>query len=709
MTPQEEWDDILLYLTDQQTWGLACARMEKLAGPWPKNLAQLEQTLDLACQRGANDFFLLYLLSRVLLAGKQAPAWLRNWVRGNHILTYVLPGLSFQRALSLNWMAVPVPTVSYDGRGEIFRMMMALRPDGGDVVMPNWARESLDSQCLDAVYRAWQGAKASGLGLDRRSGLYCWPMLDPRGPMIRGESLGLPLAMAISLLAQGQAWPTTLLATGSIGENGQVMPVGGLEAKVQAGAASGITLFLYPDDEKIDFTDWPVPALPVKDLAQAMTFTQLMALGLPETSNFRLYYACLHDADLLLDNFHQIPSPLLVWAKDHGLLAKLEERTRESEDFAYLVERLSDKALSLEHKEVLASLLSHERLESLAALSSQNALIASNCYRCLVELAEQKNDLALAEAWQRKASKLLRGFGNKIYVFYRTADHQRCYERFDADLDLALRALPPGPLQTMVRRAWQQKLIFMHLPIRRDDSVSARVFFSADNKVRALSLNALNLDIDPETGEFREGFNCILAVYLGLIRAAFVINREALLGNLRLHELLVGQLCAMINGALPEPLNDIALADRLTPVCRYYYARCFLGLDNAAAWIWPRRDASTSSSSGGGVSREQAPESTPPGGASLDDLSLAVYQNGIGDRQDWLKSQLLTRLEREALFSLSGVMDHFMGMCVIASYSDNSFFGRVSLPPAGGREIERILLPFLERIGFAPDSDHQAR
>jgi|GEM_PF-6977175 len=686
MTPQEEWDDILLYLTDQQAWRLACARMEKLSGPWPKNLAQLEQTLELASQRGAQDFFLLYLLSRVLLSGLRAPAWLRNWIRRNRTLDCVLPGLAFQRAIALNWLAAPVPTVSYDGRGEIFRMMIALHPRGGEIVMPAWARESLDSECMAAVARAWRAARTMGGGLAPGTGLYCWPMLDPRGPLIRGESLGLPLAMAISLLGQGQTWPASLLATGSIGESGQVMPVGGLEAKVQAGAASGIKLFLYPDNEEIEFADWPIPALPVRDLGQAMTFTQLVALDLPETTNFRLYYACLHDADLLLDNFHQIPAPLLAWAKDQGLLAKLAERTREGEGFAYLVERLSDNAMSLEHKEILASLLSHERLESLAAISSQNALMASNCYRCLVDLAREKNDLAQAQVWQRKASQLLRGFGNKIYVFYRTADHRRCYERFDADLELAWAALPEGPLRLLVSRARRRKLVFIHLPIRREDSVSVRVFFSAANKVRALSLNALNLDIDPETGVCHQGFNCLLAVYLGLIRAAFVINREDLMADRRLHLLLADHLRAMINAALPALPRDRDRASRLAAVCGHYYARHFLGLDETPSWL------------GAGRAAWPAGDPAPP----LDQLSRAFRLAGLAEQDDWLKQRLLTTLEREALFSLAGVMDHFMGMCVVSAYSADSFFGRLPLSSASGRAVEGILRPHLERIDFAP-------
>ena len=158
--------------------------------------------------------------------------------------------------------------------------------------------------------------------------------------------MGLPFAMALSLLVKGIAWPASLMATGGMGDpKERCTRWGGVRAKVQAAAESGITLFLYPTEEEIDFAEWPIPALPVTDLGQAMTFAQLMALGLPSVSNFRLYYSCLQDANLMLDNFHQLPPSVLLWSRDHGLLHQVKDLSQTTEGFTRLVGRFSDKTL----------------------------------------------------------------------------------------------------------------------------------------------------------------------------------------------------------------------------------------------------------------------------------------------------------------------------------------------------------------------------
>jgi hypothetical protein len=702
MMPQEDWDDILLYLADQQALGLACARLERLAGPWPGDLRQLEQAMELASQQGLHEFFLLYLISRVLLAGPEAPAWLRGWLRRNRTLGVVLPGLSLRKALSLEWLAVPVPIVGFDGRGGAFRMMMARRGGGGEVVMPQWASESLDSACLEAISHALAAARGLGSVQGSAGGFYCWPMLDPKGPLIRGESLGLPLALAMSLLDRGLAWPATLMATGSITAGGQVLPVGGLEAKVQAAAALGVKLFLYPDDEKIDFAEWPIPALPVKDLAQAMTFAQLVALGLPAASNFRLYYACLHDSELMLDNFHQIPPSLLLWARDRGLLGKIDEQARDIQGFARLVARLSDSALSLEHKEVLASLLGEEKLKALAARSSQDALMASNWYNCLVALAEERNEPEQARLWRRKAGKVFRAFGNKIYVFYRTEEHNQCYERFDQEFSRCLEALGEGALTRLVGRTWGRGLVYIHLPIRQEDHVSARVFLSEDNRVRALSLNALNLGIDPDTGDAQDMVDCVYAVYLGLIRAAFVINREALLAEAGLHRLLAGYLRGLLAGMMPAD-GARARADEalLTAACDLHYGARFLGLESEQALAWP---AEPGQAAGDAVLKTKLRAC-----AEAEGLSQMMHLAGLTPHPAWLEHRLAASLEREALACLNGVLDNFMGLCVLSSYSAETFLGKLPSLALTGQRVEAILLPYLEGIEFASQAESPGR
>lgn len=700
MQQLEEWDDLLIYLSDQQCRSLACMRLERLSGPWPSDRRQLQKTMVLASQQGLHEFFLLHLVSRVLLAGRQSPAWIRAWLKGNSILESILPGLPLAQALSLSWQAVPVPIVGFDGQGGVLRMMLALNSNGGQVTIPQWARESLDDGCLEALANAARACH-SQRPQPERAGFYCWPVLDPKGPLIRGGSLGLPMALAMCLMASGLACAPTLMATGAISEQGQVLPVGGLAAKAHVAAVEGAELFLYPDDEKIDFSEWPLPALPVKELGQAMVFAQLVALDLPASANLRLYYACLQNPDLMLDNFHQIPPALLHWARDRGLMHQVAGLAQDTEGFARLLARLSDGGLSEEHKQVMACLFSDHDLVDIAARSSQDALMASNWYRCLLDMAAEKNDLEQARVWKRKANRILREFGNKIYVFYRADDRQHCYRRFDQDFAACLATMTRQPVKRLVQRAWEHKLVYMHLPIRKSDEISARVFFAPDNKVMALSLNALNLNIDPETGCALDMEDCVYAVYLGLMRAAFVINREAIMADQRIHALLARHLRDMVARVLRDQ-GETGLADSvlLGLACDFYYARRFLGLEAKAAleqmcvpgFLRGRK---------GQVGHREVLVRSLEDGAGETELSELVARVGITAHPSWLRHRLASDLGRETLYSLGGVVDNFMGLCVLSSYSSEMFFGQVTDTGQTGKKLEDLLTPYLDAISLA--------
>lgn len=717
MALQEEWDDILIYLASQHSLDLARTRLEKVSGPWPLDLPQLKRTLELASLQGLQELLLLHLVTRVLLAGRKAPGWLKGWLRRQEVLKGVAPELSFKTALSMDWSAVPVPVVGIDGRGGVFRMMLAIRPEGRGVAMPPWARESLDSECPEggcpqAISHAVNAAQNQGLLGAREVGFYCWPLLDPTGPPVRGESLGLPFAMALSLLVKGVAWPASLMATGGMGDQGEVRPVGGVRAKVQAAAESEITLFLYPTEEEIDFTEWPIPALPVSDLGQAMTFAQLMALGLPSVSNFRLYYSCLQDANLMLDNFHQLPPSVLLWSRDHGLLRQVKDLSQTTEGFTRLVSRFSDNTLNVQHREILVSLFNEDDLAALAARSSQDALMVSNWYQGLRALANGLGTADRTKRRKRKAHKIFREFGNKIYLFYRTEDHHACYQRFDQDFERCLRAMKGGPVKKHVLRAWNEKLVYIHLPVKRGDDISARVFFSEDNHVMALSLNALNLDIDPETGDAQFIDDCVYAIYLGLIRATFVINQDKLSAEFQLNALLTDYLYRLvwefIESVCWEKGDRAERKNQLREVCDYYYAACFLGLDQKQAVSWRKGPGRRVDVPGTNLRSRIIPLKCDKRGRAKK-FSEILASAGLTPHHNWLWHRLVSDFSREALYALNGVLDHFIGLCILSSYPTNLFEGRLPAAARISKQVEAILLPYLEQIKYSTSSATQGR
>ncbi|KMY68949.1 hypothetical protein AAU61_05140 [Desulfocarbo indianensis] len=697
------WDDILVYLANPLSRELARARLERISGSWPSDLAQLKHAISLASQGNLQELMLMHLLARVLLAGQKAPKWLRTWLRDNETINVFLSELTLPRALKLRWEAVPVPIVKIDGEGGVFMMLVAPLEGSPGISMPYWSRETLEKDCLEAISQAFSATCNLGLPALKHTGFYCWPLLDPGGPPVQGRSLGLPLSIALGLLAQKSGWPKALMATGSMDDSGKVLPVGGVMAKSRVAAEAGTQLFLYPDEEKIDFTEWPLPALPVSDLRQAMTFAQLVAIGLPAVSNFRLYYSCLQNPALLLDNFNNIPASVLEWAKDRGVLEKIKSTCGSTEGFAGLVTRLGDSSLPRKHRELLASVLREEDLESLAVRSSQDALMVSNWYSYLLSLADDLQNSDASQQLKSKAKKLFRDFGNKIYVFYRTEDHRACYRRFDEDLGNCLVSLEDGPLKAMVSNIWRKQGIYLHLPITRGDDVSVRVFLSEKNQVVALSLNAVNLDVNPEDGKADFIENCLHALYLGLIRAAFVINQERLMGQAQLHEALCRYFRAVIDSVLSrEIVFSQTSRDSMMTACDYYYASCFMGLEPPEALAWSSQEAGRH----GGRQSELAGKTlltAPKDHRPLRWLSQLVFSLGITCDSDWLWQRLATSLSRETRYSLGGALDHFMGLCVLSSYGTGLFENELPADALASSRIEDILLPYLMTMEYATE------
>lgn len=695
------WDDILVYLANPLSRELARTRLERISGSWPSDLAQLKHAISLASQGNLQELMLMHLLARVLLAGQKAPKWLRTWLRDNETINFFLSELTFKGALKLKWDAVPVPIVKIDGDGGVFMMIVAPLQGSPGISLPYWARETLEKDCLEAISLAFSATCNLGLPGFKHTGFYCWPLLDPGGPPVQGRSLGLPLSIALGLLAQKSGWPKALMATGSMDDSGKVLPVGGVMAKIRVAAEAGTQLFLYPDEEKIDFSEWPVPALPVTDLRQAMTFAQLVAMGLPAVSNFRLYYSCLQNPSLLLDNFNNIPASVLEWAKDRGVLEKIKTACGSTEGFAGLVSRLGDTSLPRKHRELLASVLREEDLESLAVRSSQDALMVSNWYSCLLALADDLQNSDESKHLKRKAKKLFRDFGNKIYVFYRTEDHRACYRRFDEDLGDCIVALEEGPLKALASNIWGKQGIYLHLPITRGDDVSVRVFLSEKNQLVALSLNAVNLDVNPEDGKADDIENCLHALYLGLIRAAFVINKDQLMGHAGLHEALCRYFRAVIDSVLSK---EIALSqpsrDSMMTACDFYYASCFMGLGPQEALSWSSREHGRH----GGLKSERAGKAllaAPKDRRPLRWLSQLAFSLGTACDSEWLWQRLATSLGRETRYSLGGALDHFMGLCVLSSYGTGLFENDLPVDALASSRIEDIVLPYLMAIEYA--------
>ncbi len=127
----------------------------------------------------------------------------------------------------------------------------------------------------------------------------------------------------------------------------------------------------------------------------------------------------------------------------------------------------------------------------------------------------------------------------QIHVLLQSEKNQEVYKRFYEDFGLFLKKLPSGKVNKYVSDIYNKKLIYVGFTKNnKAKEISSRVLLNPDNKkLTAIVLNSDNLDIDLKTGETFNIDDCIYAAYLGLIRAAIILNTD-IKSNKELHQLL---------------------------------------------------------------------------------------------------------------------------------------------------------------------------
>lgn len=95
------------------------------------------------------------------------------------------------------------------------------------------------------------------------------------GGSVDGPSIGLAASLALYSALKGVSIPQTLAVTGEVALSGEVLPVGGIQEKLQAAARYGIESVFLPDQNPCDAQGWDLDLFPVSHLKRAF---ELLAL-----------------------------------------------------------------------------------------------------------------------------------------------------------------------------------------------------------------------------------------------------------------------------------------------------------------------------------------------------------------------------------------------------------------------------------------------
>jgi uncharacterized protein len=141
-----------------------------------------------------------------------------------------------------------VPGVSQDEeRGVIAYLSTELRAGRGRVLVTIEPQFEISTQ--ESASLAVSAAESyTGVYLGDKDVIFT---IKANAPIIGGPSAGAAMAISLVALIEGYQLNPRTIITGEIGAQGQILPVGGLQRKIDVSASEGIEIFLIPKGERL--------------------------------------------------------------------------------------------------------------------------------------------------------------------------------------------------------------------------------------------------------------------------------------------------------------------------------------------------------------------------------------------------------------------------------------------------------------------------
>ena len=95
--------------------------------------------------------------------------------------------------------------------------------------------------------------------------------------MVDGPSAGLAMAAAMHSAITGEPVAPDAAMTGEISVSGDILPVGGVRAKVRAAERAGLKRVLVPWDNRAEAGKGKIEVIPVRTLKQALKLLRVPA------------------------------------------------------------------------------------------------------------------------------------------------------------------------------------------------------------------------------------------------------------------------------------------------------------------------------------------------------------------------------------------------------------------------------------------------
>lgn len=297
----------------------------------------------------------LHILSEFLLMDPPRPERTRSWLAAKGIFGRFLGTPGSHTGPAGRFVAVPV-LLAGDEKAVCRHFILGLvQKTGCAPLLPEWAVPLMDPEAREALKEAGSAAMG-GAPLPEGMGLLAYPLLIPNQSIqITGRSLGLPLALGFLGLLRGRAPAQTVVATGTVREDGRVGEVEALEEKAACAAWEGVSpgrcqALIFPSSCRMPRLRGRMELLPVATLEEAWVFSSLYLKG--RAKDLVVFGKMLDDPDAFVEGLAGTPHEWVSWAHKRGLLEKVLPRVLEDPE---RFRRLTGQLVSLTESGNLAA------------------------------------------------------------------------------------------------------------------------------------------------------------------------------------------------------------------------------------------------------------------------------------------------------------------------------------------------------------------
>ena len=285
-----------------------------------------------------------------------------------------------------------------------------------------------------------------------------------------------------------------------------------------------------------------------------------------------------------------------------------------------------------------------------------------------------------------------------IMAIYRNDQSKELYTNFDGQLQSYLAKIQNTNIKTYISNLLSKTNIFIGNSVGKGDIIYSRVLLS-QNKLGAIILDSTLLDIDIETGDTPSIDNCVYAIYLSLIRAGLLINRDDIIKNMDIHKLVSSYIYLIFLKTIGQKMIYDKQKKLINMICIYIYFSHFL--------LYKQGPILTIMKSEFGdlfdkpLLQEFSTLIKPTKYSHIKDIpNVLIDLNIYNDSPSKLYLELLRLFGNIGFYSLISSLDLLIGMIIVSKYPSELFSKNTLTSIKLHDGLETLVTKYIDNIAY---------